>query len=467
MDVTTAATGILDALDMGVVLLDNGWRVRQWNAWMARAAGVPVHAAVGQAIGAVFPSITGSALGGAIGEALGSGASSMLSDTLHGQVLPLHCADGRALLHNVLVSRVGGEGAPCCLIQVQDVTARRDAEAALRRSEERARARLAEVEALYDAAPIGLGLFDQDLRFLRVNEMLADINGAPREEHVGRCAWEIVPDLRELAEPLFRRVFETGEPILGIELSGTTRKLPGVVRTWVEDYYPLRGAHGEVIAVGAIVREITEQKRLEARERLLTHELQHRLKNTFAMIKALASQTARGATSLPDYLDRFGERIRALAVAQDLLVRCPAGDAVSLPELAHVALAPFVGSDGARLSIQLGVETVSADAASDLALALHELATNATKYGALSEHGGRVRLTACVEEWTGRPEMCLEWREEDGPSVQQPDRQGFGSRLLRMIAERHGGRVDLEWQETGLVCRICLPTSAASAVSGS
>lgn len=104
-----------------------------------------------------------------------------------------------------------------------------------------------------------------------------------------------------------------------------------------------------------------------------------------------------------------------------------------------MALAPFVGNDGFWLSIRLGLGTVSADVASDLALAVHERATNATKYGAPSEHGGRVRLTGCVEERNGRPAMCLEWREADGPAAQRPDRQGVGSRLLRVIDERQGG----------------------------
>lgn len=450
-------TGILDALEVGVIVLDDQQRVRLWNAWMTRSAGVPAHAAIDQAIGSVFPSIANTRLDGAIREALGTGIPSILSHTLNGQSLPLRCADGRPLFHNVLVSRIEDEGTTRCLIQVQDVTARQDAEAALRQSEERARARLAEVEALYNAAPIGLGLFDRDLRFLRVNQMLADINGASQEEHLGRNAWEIVPELRDLAEPLFRKVFETGEPILGIELTGATKKMPGVLRTWVEDYYPLCTPGGEVIAVGAIVREVTEQKRLEARERLLTQELQHRLKNMLAMVEAIASQTARNASSLPEYLDRFGSRIQALAAAQTLLVRHPGKEAVSLLELTQVALAPFVGADGARLSMQVGAGTISAEAASDLALALHELATNATKYGALSEHGGQVRLTGGVEEEDGRSEACLEWQEEDGPTVQRPDRQGFGSRLLHMIAEQHGGRVNMDWQERGLVCRICLP----------
>ncbi|MBP2316182.1 PAS domain-containing protein [Azospirillum soli] len=341
-------------------------------------------------------------------------------------------------------------------VQGNDVTRRRRSEEALRESEARARLQLLEVETLYRTAPIGLGLFDRDLRFLRVNEALAAINGPSVEEHLGRYAWDVVPTLREAAEPLFRRVFDTGEPVLGIELHGSTPAQPSIERDWIEDFYPLKAADGTVIAVGVIVREVTEQRRLEERERLLTAELRHRLKNMFAMVEALAAQTAKSAPSVPEFQKRFIGRIRTLAAAQDLLAIGPVNGAVALSELVSSALAPFVGTES-RMRVALVDSPIAAHVASNLALALHELATNATKYGALSVPGGWITLTASLDASDAGRELCLEWREAGGPVVRRPQRQGFGTRLLeRVIAGQHQGRVALAWEETGLVCRIYL-----------
>ncbi|MDR6775148.1 ATP-binding protein [Azospirillum sp. BE72] len=144
---------------------------------------------------------------------------------------------------------------------------RERAEEELKRAKERAeeavvvqRRQLHELETIYDTAPIGLTLLDRDLRFVRINEALAEINGVPVAEHIGRNAWDVVPSLREAAEPLFRQVLETGEPIHGIELHGTTASHPGIERDWIEDFYPLKGPDGTVVAVGAIVREVTEER---------------------------------------------------------------------------------------------------------------------------------------------------------------------------------------------------------------
>ena len=118
------------------------------------------------------------------------------------------------------------------------------------------------METIYRTAPIGLALYDRDLNFVRVNSALADINGASIEEHLGRYVWDVVPHLREAVDPHFRKVLETGETV-AFEVSGETPKAPGVQRDWVAHYYPLKESDGSVVAVGAIVQEITERKRAE------------------------------------------------------------------------------------------------------------------------------------------------------------------------------------------------------------
>lgn len=452
-----APAGILDAIEGGIVLLDPLRRIRLWNAWIARAAGIPASEAVGRTLDQLLPSVRGTALDGAVRETIELGLPHRLTDAQSGRSLPLRGPSGEPLHHSIRISPLQDGAERCCLLQVQDESAHWAIQADLRRSEEQARARLVEVETLYHAAPIGLGLVDRDLRFLRVNAALADINGHPVEEHLGRSAWDVVPELREVAEPLFLKVFETGEPLLGIELQGTTQKTPGARRSWVEDYYPLKDPDGQVVAVGAIVREVTEQKRLEEREALLRGELQHRLKNAFSMVGALVGQTARSTGSLSDFVERFNGRLQALADAQTLLVASLQCE-IDLRELIEKALSPFMERSG-RLEIRLQSGRIAGDAAADLALALHELATNATKYGALSTHGGRVTLTGGVTDGGGRQCLRLEWREADGPTVTRPDRYGFGVKLLQAIARRPGGQVDMDWHETGLICHISLPAA--------
>jgi PAS domain S-box-containing protein len=148
-------------------------------------------------------------------------------------------------------------------------------EAALHQSEERSRRQLLELETLYRTAPIGLALVDRDLRFLHINEKLAEIDGVPMDAHIGHTLREVVPGVADTIEPLYRRVIETGEPVLHIEIHGITPAQPGIERDWLADYYPLKGPHGSVQAVGAIVVEITERRRAEIALRRSKEFLDH------------------------------------------------------------------------------------------------------------------------------------------------------------------------------------------------
>ncbi|HYF15162.1 MAG TPA: PAS domain S-box protein [Phycisphaerales bacterium] len=143
----------------------------------------------------------------------------------------------------------------------RDVSARRRADQALRESEERLRNALAELEATYEQSPVGMVQLDRELRFVRINSALAAMNGLPPEAHIGRSIREIVPELAAQAEPAFRRVLETGEPVIGIELSGKTAADPGAVHTWLESWYPHRSSSGEIIGVNVVAQDITEHKR--------------------------------------------------------------------------------------------------------------------------------------------------------------------------------------------------------------
>lgn len=110
-----------------------------------------------------------------------------------------------------------------------------------------------------------MALLDRDLRYVRINERLAAINGVPVEAHIGRLMWDVVPDLeiRKVAEPLYHHILETGEAVT-TELEGETREQPGVIRQWIGHFYPLFDEQGEVVGIGAVVEEITERRRAES-----------------------------------------------------------------------------------------------------------------------------------------------------------------------------------------------------------
>jgi PAS domain S-box-containing protein len=141
------------------------------------------------------------------------------------------------------------------------------ANAELRRAEAEARAHLDALEATYRSAPVGLCVLDRALRFVRINERLAEINGVPADAHVGRTVREVVPGVADTAEPALRLVLDTGEPAVGIEITGETPAAPGVVRTWVESWYPLRDAAGAVSGINVVAEEVTERRRAEEARR--------------------------------------------------------------------------------------------------------------------------------------------------------------------------------------------------------
>src|SRR3954447_13224449 len=117
------------------------------------------------------------------------------------------------------------------------------------------------LEELFRAAPVGLAVFDEQLRYRWINPRLAEMNGIPPQEHIDRPLDEVLADLGPTVAPLFREVMESGEPLVDWEIQGATPAAPGVARTWLENVYPLHDEHGEVVGVAALVQEITEQVR--------------------------------------------------------------------------------------------------------------------------------------------------------------------------------------------------------------
>jgi two-component sensor histidine kinase len=239
----------------------------------------------------------------------------------------------------------------------------------------------------------------------------------------------------------------------------------GEVR-WIEARgQPIRDAEGRSVRLLGVVADVTERKRAEARQALLLAELSHRVKNSLAVVQSLAVQTARGAADLPSFSAAFQARLIALARAHDLLTRRN-WEGAALDAVVRATLDPL-GLDAARVDLSGCVAGVVLTPAAALAMgmALHELATNAVKHGALSVPGGRVTI-ACTAD-AGEGSHMVEWIERGGPPVTSPPtRRGFGLRLLgRGLATETGMAADLRFEPEGLRCTLRLPQQ--SGVPGS
>ncbi|MFL5152115.1 MAG: PAS domain S-box protein [Microvirga sp.] len=347
-----------------------------------------------------------------------------------------------------------------------DITARKQVEEELRQSKREARTRFREVRALYQHAPVGLALLDLDMRFLRVNEFLRDITGLAAEEHVGRSIFEILPDLREGLEPALRRVIESGEPIRNIEVEGGTPREPEVKVWWRLHVYYLTDDYGATPGIGLVAEDVTARKRAEYARDLLGRELSHRIKNLFAVVASIVTLSARGNDTLQAFARTIRARIEALGRAHDYVRPAewesggPAA-ARTLHGLLAGLLGPYRGEAGERIRIAGDDPAIGPTTATALGLAFHEFATNAVKYGALSEPEGVVEL-ACRG---GAETFELVWTERGGAPVRgAPTTAGFGSLLARRsITLDLGGTIEAAWPPEGLTIRVRVPLERLTA----
>ena len=204
-----------------------------------------------------------------------------------------------------------------------------------------------------------------------------------------------------------------------------------------------------------MANESIEQKTYEEQIHLLMREANHRVKNLLGLVQAIARQTAAG--NAEGFIGRFTERIQALAANQDLLGR-DQRQGVDLEDLVHAQLAHFADLVGSRIIVGSPKLLLNAASAQAIGLALHELATNAGKYGALSTDVGHVGMGWAA----GGDTFTMSWTERDGPSVRPPERRGFGSTVSGSMAERTlGGEVQVDYAPSGLVWRLTCPRGSA------
>jgi two-component sensor histidine kinase len=236
------------------------------------------------------------------------------------------------------------------------------------------------------------------------------------------------------------------------------RRRDGTAR-WVEAdglaYFEGAGPERRLVSFGGTIQDITGRKEREEKEHLLMREINHRAKNMLSVVASIAHQMA--ARNPDDFVERFSERIQALSANQDLLVRSE-WSGVEIADLVRAQLAPFAALFGSRIAVQGPRLRLNPASAQAIGLALHELATNAGKYGALSTDQGRVEIS-----WgTAGDTFTMSWTERDGPPVSAPQQRGFGSTVMESMAERSlGGEVHLDYARSGISWRLICPAGNA------
>jgi two-component system, chemotaxis family, CheB/CheR fusion protein len=219
---------------------------------------------------------------------------------------------------------------------------------------------------------------------------------------------------------------------------------------------PIRDADGRVIGASKIAHDITERRRAQEQQQLLVAEIKHRIKNTLATVQAIAMQTMRTASI--DEREAFVGRLHALASAHDL-VTLENWNRASMRDVVCRALDAFRGMQRNRFLLN-GPDNVWLDASRSLllAIAVHELATNAVKYGALSTGNGKVSVAWKYLENDGQRRAQLRWQESGGPPVKPPVNKGFGSHLLERAFEGGIGSAHLDYDPQGLACVLEMAT---------
>jgi PAS domain S-box-containing protein len=337
------------------------------------------------------------------------------------------------------------DGTPYGVLAITlDVTGRRESEAALRRASESMRLAIEgagmatwEIDLSTMEGPWSANRFD-------ILGYAQTANGrGPFDDWLAR----VHPDDRDRAEAAARKCFADGTPF---EIEYRILRADTGEERWLRSNGTMISKEAdETPRFVGVSFDITEKKQAEAHQQLLIDELNHRVKNTLAIVQSIARQSAKNATSPEDFAKSFEGRLAALSAAQNLIT---AGlwRPTEIQRLISACLQPLAISQ--QIMIAGPAATLGTKTAVTMALALHELATNAVKYGALSVPEGRVEISWSVSE---ERELLLSWTEAGGPPVKSPIHKGFGMRMIeRGLAAEFGGQVEISFEPGGLSCKL-------------
>ena len=316
-------------------------------------------------------------------------------------------------------------------------------------------------QLVVELAPNGIVVVDRKGRITLVNREIETLFGYNRAELIGAPVEVLIPNCFRTPHSHLRNAFSkqpetrpmgAGRDLYGCRKNGT--EFPVEIGLNAIDN---TGREDEDLILATVV-DITARKMSEEHLRLVMRELSHRTKNILAVVQAMAWQTAQTSTDLADYQERFTNRVDALARSHNLLVSRE-WKGVVVEELVNAQLAPFVDERHERIVVDGPDLLLKPEAAQNLGLALHELATNASKYGALSSPVGKIEIGwAVTDDATQRFQMS--WREIGGPEVEPPQRTGFGHSVIKqMVAKAFGGDVMLQFARDGLVRQLTAPAT--------
>ncbi len=283
-------------------------------------------------------------------------------------------------------------------------------------------------------------------------------------DRIGRAFADIIPlDFHDTSGVLHPddmiAMVVAGTPMRGIE--ATAPNAPKV-KSYLVSAAPLRVAGDQISGAVVTMVDLSHRKAAEERQQLLMHELDHRVKNSLAMVASISARTASTVSSVKEFQKIFSGRIQALAATQSLLLE-NSWSSLGLREIVKSELAPYIANVAGNVTIEGLNRGVTPRAAIAFGLIVHELTTNAVKYGALSQEGGHITLREISDSNGKHDPLVVEWRESGGPLVAPLERKGFGHTVItRSLQYGSGGGAEFDFDPAGLVCRISIPSEDLS-----
>jgi PAS domain S-box-containing protein len=457
------AQSVLDALPQHIAVLDQSGRIVATNAaWrqFGQENGLDEQHASG--LGLDYLEICGRARGHAADGAreAAEGIRAVAEGRQGTFVLEYLCPSAtRECWFTMRVTRFEAVGHVWLTVAHENTTRRMLAERSAREAAERLRLALAAAD---------LGTWDNDLLGHRIScdaRCRAIFGIASDQANLDEVIALIHPNDRAVAMQAFEAALTPDGP--GTYDVETRIVRPDAAVRWVSAkgcvLFAETGTQRRPMRTIGVLADVTERRHAEEAQHFLLQEMNHRIRNLLATIGAVTTNTVRGSTSLAEFEQDFAGRLDALARTYTLLGAAE-WRSTSLRALVEQALAPYL-APGASNGVLRGDEVqVCSRMALPLSLVLHELATNAIKYGALSVPEGHVEIDWCTEGTSAEPRLVLEWREHAGPAVSAPRRRGFGRHLIeRSVAYELGGSTELQFTPTGVRFRLEAPLSRGMA----
>ncbi|MGC1585971.1 MAG: PAS domain S-box protein [Rhodomicrobium sp.] len=421
--------------------------VTSWNEAAARLYGYSYEEMIGQGICRLIPPSLHSQEGAKLAKAA-AGTTVEAYETIRVD------KNGRPIQVSVSVSPIRDAAGKIIGVSkiARDITGRKRAEEAMRESEERLR-------AIFGSAADAMVVIDEDARIHSVNPAAGRMFGYTQSELIGNDISKLMPEPHRSQHRAYIEAYcKTGIPkIIGRPRELQHQRKDGTL--FPADLTVAEWRVGGKRYFTGVVRDITERKRNEDKVQLLLREVNHRSKNMLALVQAIASRTA--APDHVEFMKRFSERLSALAASQDLLVSS-GWQGVETGALVQSQLSHFKSLIDDRIKLKGQALKLSASAAQTIGMALHELATNAGKYGALSRGTGSIEI-----EWQlcqaadGSQLFEMMWAEHGGPQVSPPARSGFGNTVIETIPRMElDAEIMLDYAPEGLRWHLCCPSKS-------